>query len=328
MTDTIALDEFEAAAPAEAAPLEGFEEAPTASLSDFVEDEKQPLRPLSNSQISSYLRCSMMNYWRYEKGIKSAPNTAMSLGVTIHAALEHNFKQKILTRRDLPVNQVTEYFREEWRKAVETTLFDPDEDTSPETIMDQGVELITKYQDEIAPTIQPKFIEQKFSVRLPGMMRDVIGYIDLIDIDDIIVDHKTSKADPKLDNLAKDFQLTLYKIAFRKRHGRNPGGLRYDYLVRKIRKGQLLTSITQVAVERTEAQEMMLVSAFSTVEKGLNLKLFFPNPTFFGCSAAGCGYWNMCMGKIIAGDRVDFIDEIYEMQRKAKRDLLEAGDVR
>lgn len=306
-----------------------FSEEPTVrplSL-DFVEEAEQPKRHLSHSQISAFQSCPMIYYWRYEKGVKSQPAAAMTFGTSIHESLEHNFSQKVLSHADVPLSVALDVFRDAWRENARISIFDADKNESPENFMDQGIAMIEKYHLEMAPNIQPKFVEMRFTLKIDGLDREVVGYIDLIDDREIIIDHKTSKMTPNNLMLAKNGQLTLYKMAFRKKYGREPGGLRYDYLIKKVRRDGSFSGIEiiPIPIVKNAANEASLINSYKAVADAMALKQYYPNPGHFGCTPAGCGYWGNCMGPILAGEKVEFFDDIREMQKAAYKKLVETG---
>lgn len=296
----------------------------TLPLDDFAESIVQPERPLSNSMVGSYLRCPMTTYWRYFKNVQTPPAAAMSFGTSIHKALEYNFTQKVHSRQDVPLSVTTDVFRDSWKGAAKTTVFDPEKDESPEEMLDQGVQMISKYHTEMAPRIQPKSVETKFSIKLPGVPQDVIGYIDLIDESEVILDHKTSKMTPKPLTLAMSTQMILYKMAYRKMTGHNPAGLRFDYLLRKTsRRTGFSVEIVPMPVQYSEASERDLIETFKTVAKAIRLRQFYPNTSSFTCSPMGCGFWQHCRAKILANEPAPFLEEIKEMQKKAMDEYRE-----
>ena len=91
------------------------------SLDEFKEDAVQSAGHLSHSHVSSYIRCPMVTYWRYEKNVKAPPASAMSFGSCTHKALEHNFNQKVYSKQDVPVSVVTDVFRDAWKEAAPQT---------------------------------------------------------------------------------------------------------------------------------------------------------------------------------------------------------------
>ena len=295
------------------------------SLDEFKEDAVQSAGHLSHSHVSSYIRCPMVTYWRYEKNVKAPPASAMSFGSCTHKALEHNFNQKVYSKQDVPVSVVTDVFRDAWKEAAPQTVFDAEKDEKPDEFLDQGTVLLAKYHKEHSPHIQPALVETKFSITLPGVAREVIGYIDLIDDKEVIIDHKTSKMSPNVLTLAKDMQLTLYRMAYRTKYGHNPGGLRYDYLVRKSSKRfGFSAEIHPMPVQRGESHEYALIETFKTVADSIRLKKYYPNTTGFMCSPTSCGYWSRCQGPVMEGKHPAFFDEIREMQKVAMDKEMEA----
>ena len=296
-------------------------------IGDFVEDTTPRSKHLSHSQISAYQSCSMVYYWRYVRGMKSDPAAAMTFGTSIHAALEHNFSQKVLSHKDVPISMALDVFRDEWKKNSQISIFDADKNESPEGFMEQGLAMIEKYMQEMAPNIQPKFVELRFTLKIDGLDREVMGYIDLVDDAEVIIDHKTSKMTPNNMMLAKNNQLVLYKMAFRKKYGREPGGLRYDYLIKKTRRDGSLQGIEiiPIPIHKTAGNEASLARTYIQIEKAMALSQFTQIPSHFGCAQAGCGYWNVCMGPTLAGEKVDFFDDIADRQKLAYKKLIETG---
>jgi hypothetical protein len=170
--------------------LDGFEDsskpaAKSASpsgmdLDEFQESDSQPLKHISHSQISSYIRCPMVTFWRYVRNKKSPPASAISFGLGTHKALEYNFAQKIYSKQDVPVSVVTDIFRDFWKQAAPITVFDTEKDEKADDFLDQGTVLLAKYHKEHSPHIQPAAVETRFTLQLPGVPREVLGFIDLI----------------------------------------------------------------------------------------------------------------------------------------------------
>lgn len=289
------------------------------ALDAFQEDEVQPEKALSHSAIGAFIRCGMVYYWRYIKGVKAPPAAAMGFGTSVHAALELNYDQKIHSHKDLPLDVVTDCFRDTWKDVARESVFDPEKEENKDEMLDEGVMMVEKYHAEVAPNIQPAAVESKFNINIPGLRRSITGYIDLIDDKDIVSDHKTSKKVPDSLTLQKSHQLTLYKMAFRQKHGRDPKGLRFDYLVRKSsKKTGKWVEIHPMPVQRHAAHEHAFVETAKTVSNSIDAANFFPNPDTFICSPMGCGYWSRCMGRVLQGEKVEAFEEIRNMQKVAK----------
>ena len=82
---------------------------------------------LSVTQLRMYLRCPLQYYFRYICGLKIPPTGDITLGRTVHAALEENYRQKVETHRDLPLDQVYDILSERWDEEAQLTLSEEDE---------------------------------------------------------------------------------------------------------------------------------------------------------------------------------------------------------
>ena len=239
---------------------------------------------LSITQIKSYLKCPLSYKFRYLDHLKVPPLSAMTLGKSVHSALETNYSQKIKTREDLPTEQVKDVFSDRWEAAVKETVFDKDE--KPGEVKDEGIGLVDVYHSRISPTIQPKVVEKAFELSFQNVDYTLKGYIDLVDSRDCIIDHKTTKRSMTEENAATDLQLTCYALAYRNVLGREERALRFDVMVRnkKPKIQQLTTTRTKEDIER-------FLKVLGYVSKAIQSGIFYPNENFM-CGT--CGYRGLC----------------------------------
>ena len=239
---------------------------------------------LSISQIKMYLRCPLSWKFRYIDGLIIAPTGSLTLGKSVHSALEGNYTQKIKSRQDLPIAQVTDLFADSWEAQVKDTIFGDDEKAGE--FKDDGVGLIAAYQKEVAPTIQPQMVEKEFNLEFENVGYTLKGFIDLIDINGIIVDHKTTKRCMNADDVAVDLQLSGYALAYRSVFGAEEKGLRFDVMVRNK-----TPKIQQIPTTRTQADIDRFLKVTGYVAKAIEQGIFYPSPNFM-CSM--CGYKDLC----------------------------------
>jgi hypothetical protein len=126
--------------------------------------------------------------------------------------------------------QVTDRFSDRWENEAQLTLFQGDDNAGH--LKDEGVRLLRAYHTTVAPTVQPAEVEREFLVDTGARELPLKGYIDLIEADGTIIDHKTTKRSFPQDAAAKDLQLTAYAMAYRQLYGQPESGLRLDALVR------------------------------------------------------------------------------------------------
>jgi len=103
--------------------------------------------------------------------------------------LEVNYRQKITSRKDLPIQEFYATFRAYIESELPITQ--PVDPIMCENIIMQGEALLHMYQEKIGQHLQPLLVEEKFEIELKTFGITIFGYIDLITEDGWIVDHKT-----------------------------------------------------------------------------------------------------------------------------------------
>jgi putative RecB family exonuclease len=239
---------------------------------------------LSVTQIRSYLRCPLIYKFRWVDGLKVPPVSAITLGKSIHSALEMNYAQKIKTKEDLPVEEVTDLFSDHWESEVKETVFEEGE--KPGKVKDEGINIIKTYHQDISPTIQPKVVEKEFELAFENVDYTLKGYIDLIDNKTIIIDHKTTKRSMNQNAVDTDLQLTAYALAYRTIEGKKEASLRFDIMVRNK-----TPKIQQLTTTRTQEDFNRFLKILAYVSKAINSGIFYPNENYF-CGV--CGYKELC----------------------------------
>lgn len=239
---------------------------------------------ISVTQMKMYLRCPLQYQYRYIDGLKIPPASALTLGKSIHSALEVNYSQKIKSKTDLRAEQVIDVFSDYWDEKSKETIFEADEKAGE--VKDDGVKLITAYHKQISPTIQPKLVEKEFELEFENVSYTLKGYIDLVDKDNVIIDHKTTKRSMVESDVAKDIQLTCYALAYRSLLGSQETGLRFDVMVRNK-----TPKIQQLATIRTQADIDRFLKVMAYISKAIEHGIFYPSPNFM-CGV--CGYKELC----------------------------------
>ena len=239
---------------------------------------------LSVTQLKMYLRCPLQYYFRYVCDLKMPPTGDMTLGRAVHGTLEDNYRQKIESRQDLPLDQVCESFSGRWDQEAQLTLFKDDE--NPGHLKDEGVRLLGVYHSTIAPTVQPAEVEREFLVDTGATELPLKGYIDLIDSDGTIIDHKTTKRSFPQDAAEKDLQLTAYAMAYRQLYGQPENGLRLDALVRNKEP-----KVQQLVTVRSQADVDRFLRLAEQVERAIGAEAFYPSDNYM-CGV--CGYGDLC----------------------------------
>lgn len=239
---------------------------------------------ISVTQMKMYIRCPLQYKFRYVDGLKIPPTGSLLLGKSIHSALENNYSQKIKTKKDLPTEQMTSMFSDTWESQVKATVFEDDE--KPGQVKDDGVKLISTYHTQVSPTISPKLVEKEFELAFSNVSYSLKGFIDLVDVDNIIIDHKTTKRSMPETDVASDIQLTCYALAHRSILGKVEKGLRFDVMVRNK-----TPKIQQIATARTQADIDRFLKILAYISKAIKEGIFYPCPNYM-CGI--CGYKELC----------------------------------
>jgi len=239
---------------------------------------------ISATQMKMYLRCPLQFKYRYVDGLKIPPTSALTLGKSIHSALEANYKQKIGTKIDLSTEQVLDVFSDKWETEVKETTFEEGE--KPGAVKDDGIKLVSTYHKQISPTIVPKFVEKDFELPFENVDYTLKGYIDLIDTKDVIIDHKTTKRSMSQEDVGSDLQLSCYALAYRSILGEQEKELRFDVMVRTK-----TPKIQQIVTTRTQEDINRFLKILGHISKAIKSGAFYPNKNFM-CNM--CGYGHLC----------------------------------
>lgn len=240
---------------------------------------------LSSSAVATYLRCGKQFWYAYVERRKDPPNVKLVLGRATHEAVETNFRQKLLTETDLPVEQVIDAFSDAYDREV-VDVDGPDEDIGK--AKDQGVAMTKLYQTKVAPTVQPDLVEEPVQFEVNGIPYS--GYIDLV-ADNVIRDLKTTARRPPKEQAGRKHQLVGYALGYRHLTGKQEDGIQLDYLVRSKRRPTYLP-VTGIADEVAIQSYAQVVT---DVAEAINTGTFLPNGLIGNPPACSwCGYRNIC----------------------------------
>jgi len=252
---------------------------------------------LSYSRINRFLLCPRSYYYHYIKRVARPLPSWLFLGSCVHETVGYNFEQKIKTRKDLPLEAVKDYFSDRWNKqelnASRPEYSDSAEATeidwkgeNPGLLKDVGLEVVSKYHAQMAPSVQPVAVELEFPNATVAGVR-LVGRVDLIDDKSTIIDLKTAKRKPNKSKIAQDLQPTFYAVGM--------GGeidFKYHYMVKRAD-----TEVLEFYTKRTKEdirflEEVFLPPIIESIERGI----FVPNVSSWMCSPKYCEFYNICQG--------------------------------
>lgn len=252
---------------------------------------------ISPHRLEMYCKCGEQYRRRYIEGDKTPPGVFAHRGSGLHGAMKLNFAQKIQSQRDLPARDLVDASVAEFENALAregVQLSEEEESRGVSAVLAEAKDDTAVYAEAFArlqaPDYQPLLVEERVRIELPSASHDLLGYLDLMDTQNRIVDFKTAAKSKPADEADKSVQLTAYAAAAMVR-GLPPAEVRLDVLVglKKGVKRQILSS------SRGRADYQALVNRMNMVLSGISLGVFAPaTPGSWWCSPKWCGYWRTC----------------------------------
>lgn len=250
---------------------------------------------LSYTQLNMLLRCGEQYRRRYLEGERVPPGSAGALGKSFHLAQESNYRQKITSKRDLPVKAVTAAFSDAFDVESKDVLWTPEEAEAgiakvKGELKDEGVKLVEVYHTEVAPAVQPESCEEIIPVALDGFPYDLKCVVDLVDDKQIVHDSKTRARSPTAEEADKSMQLTAYALAYRVSRKEQERGLQLDVAVRNK-----TPKIVTLPTKRTNEQIGRFLETMARAATAIQGGVFLPAPEgAWYCSPKFCGYYGTC----------------------------------
>jgi hypothetical protein len=262
-------------------PRNGRPPVPTVVLAPAELAPSELAQVLSPSQARTFLECAAKWYFKYLRGLPDPPSSSMAVGKAGHEAIGKSMAQKILTKRDLPVEDVVASFERAWKETSAEVEF-REEDT-PGELRELGKSLVTLYMREAAPAIQPAHVELPVAGKIGGV--NVRGFIDLVDVDGVVIDLKTAAKKPNIISPDYRLQLTTYDLLCPVSRGK----ARLDTMVktRTVALVQQSTDITPADVQYAE-------TIYPMVQDAIKDGIFYPRRSSWMCSRRNCPYWRAC----------------------------------
>jgi len=251
---------------------------------------------LSASSIGDYLDCGLLyKLGRIDRIKAEFKADALEFGSAIHEVLAEMHQQK-MAGVDLTIKEIHELFETSWTRIADgRTDIQYAEGKDFNTLLLEGKELLTTYVNKKPDDhFQVIAIEEPFSFRVEGCDVPVIGAMDLIEEDSsgtlIITDFKTSGRAYSIDEVDRNFQMTLYQIAA-KAIGYDDRNilLRFDCLI-KTRTPKF----EQYYTTRSEIDEIRAMKKINEVWKGITKGVFIPNDSASNWKCKGCAYRKPC----------------------------------
>lgn len=199
---------------------------------------QRKLRTISPTQLRAYDTCPLQYRMRYVERVPTRDSPASLVGQAVHSALEQNFVAKRRTGHDLDVDEAAEIFDEVWDARLPPGAGSSRASEDLDRAYASGQSVLELYLVEVAPSVIPHLIEHRFRFEIPGVQVQLVGTVDLIDRNGVVIDHKTS-VQPYPDTYPdRDLQLQCYAIGygvFRAGSRIRPGNLPAPFFIPQVR---------------------------------------------------------------------------------------------
>lgn len=251
---------------------------------------------ISHSQLSMYWRCPEQYRRRYMEGETLPPGIALMTGSAIHKGAEINFRQKIDSHKDLPVDDIVEISTAAFNvaKSGGYTLSEDETQQGRDVVLgeatDQTAALAKVHATEQAPDYQPVEVEHLTRIVFPHATHDLLAITDLRDDQGRLTDIKTAAKRKPQSAVDESVQLTIYAAAYSIEHGFQPSEVRLDTLIKTKTPGrQVLSS------KRDHRDYAVLVHRINVTLSAIEAGLFPPCvPDSWQCSDRWCGFFRTC----------------------------------
>lgn len=233
------------------------------------------------------------------------PNVALVTGIATHKSVEDNLRNKIETGKLQPQEQVADTARDAFMGEVQTgMLFTEEEAKDHKRVVANGVAttiaLAALHHENLAPTLKPVAVEEKFVIALKGYPYDLSGKIDIRE-DGVIRDTKTLGKSPA-EGAARSLQMAMYSLAEKVRTatktepGKLPDRVTLDCLIK--------TTVPRIVIREAVPDNswmdplMRRIERFTEVVQSVKegRSQFMPVSTThpWACTEKFCGYARTC----------------------------------
>jgi hypothetical protein len=248
---------------------------------------------IHQSSLNTALRCGEQFRRRYIEGHIIPPGIAAGRGTGVHKANEINLKQKVVTKKDLPVSDLQDAARDGFKYAFRNGVYLPkEEEAEKNKLLNEGLNdclrLTKLYRNEVAPQVQPIAIEEPFSidVGLPLLLDGRIDYQE----DKTVHDLKSTGKSWSKDQIQKEIQPVFYSFVHEHERGVRP---RFIYHILVALKTQ--EKLQEQEIIPTDNHYRALFAKLQMFCKMIQTGTFLPaNPSSWWCTEKWCGYWHTC----------------------------------
>lgn len=255
-------------------------------LETLKPDKTIPRGRLSNSAISTYLKCPKQYEYAYVEKIVLPPEIALEEGSSHHDALKATNETFIKRKKFLKKNTLIECFSDSFSDRAKKIpkLKWTFAGEKKDDVLRRGKMMLENYHDNYQPKSKPVKCEERVELMIGGV--PFLGFIDVIEKNKVI-DYKAVKQAKSQGDADNDLQLTIYSKATKIK--------KVEFCCLTKTKNADVKVISSTRNDRDfKNLNAIVVGVVDAIRKGS-----FPmcDPTGWLCSAKWCGYYRVCKGK-------------------------------
>ena len=246
---------------------------------------------LSASSVATFLRCGQQWYYAYVANIKRPPSVKQAIGLASHGAVEYNMRQKLRSQVDAPLDEVLDAYSDSWNGMAADLEPDEAEEDAPDPAKakDSGIQIVRKHHTEVAPAIQPLYVEEPIQFDINGIQYS--GTVDLVDQKRRVRDLKTTGRTPGKGK-SHLLQMTGYAIGFRQATAEVESEVMLDYFVYYKKKAPVYLPIASGG-PIDNGHIVTFSKIVHDVHDQIMAGRFLPNG-IEGTACGWCGYREIC----------------------------------
>lgn len=287
-------------------------------------------RYLSHTQLDMLARCGVAWEFRYVQKIKRPPP---SIKMLIGRGVDHSVTANLRHKRDegapLELGEAQEKARDglvyEWSQSG--VILEPQEEADGVVrvkgkAIDATVELAGAHHEQVAPLIEPAWVQRKFEIELEGYDCSLVGVVDVQedratgdpearqrDEDTMLtqwakgevrpsraLDTKTVRKAKNQNDVDNSLQLTAYSMAIEVIDGKRPDEVGLDVLIDKSAlKTPKPPKVQRLTSTRTDEDTAALLARVERAVTVMSSGVVTPAPPdSWYCSERWCAYHPIC----------------------------------
>jgi CRISPR/Cas system-associated exonuclease Cas4 (RecB family) len=257
---------------------------------EFKSTAELLMEEVSASRLKRWSTCRLQFFYHYVAQIKKPSTPALVVGKVVHSVLQEFNRAR--WKGDYTFKEKLNYvFAAKWTEEQvgdQKVEWDGDEDKQKLT----SLGLLEVYLDQtpIKPDEKPMAVEVMLEADLGkhGLPK-LIGVLDLVRPNAVIVDFKTSSQSPNADNVAhlNEIQLTSYAILYRENTGDKESGQELHHLVKTKTPKLIVTQLPPI----TDNQQTRLFKQIESYVLGIQNEDYVPSP---GIQCMSCQFLAEC----------------------------------